>query len=543
MRRRIEDVVTEFADYDLTIVWIYRDPVNVISSWMQMGWTTPEQINDLAIQWSVRNQMLLDYQGSGNKPAIVVRYEDLCNNLDLVSELGHMLGIQYVSMMESDSSAGRVRLDKSIQRRIDDLTSETLHRLDEIRTIKGKVESSASWTKKPVEADTLATTYPWRNERFDISHVHGQFNRMVNQLSGNQPTLLTAGETVPNIFTPEFKQNPHDMLKSWRNQAPVSRLPYAGSWLLHDAESVCAALENPDLYDRYTPTMQATSCPRHSVQDAPPPFNLPIIAKQRDDLVRDAIRHLLAAHVGSGQFDFRNDVTNSLVVTIYHEWLGVKMESIQDAYFLIQRENCPPLLKQWMTGSGVLADIVNHASEVSQNEVAWFNILFNSPGTVMDSVGCVLVELLRHPEWMEYARVNPDEIDAIVNEILRLYPPVIIIRRRVTAVSSLCGCDFAKGDTLYLATAAANRDERLFEDPDEFIPGRSSAARMFTFGSGMRKCPGASFAASDIANIMKAVILFHPQLEAAGDLDFITYVGGPYLHIPHEIPVRFGKHR
>lgn len=549
MRRTVHEVAAEYSNYDLRIVWIFRDPVNVIYSWLQMGWTKPDQIDYLANQWNVRNKMLLDYLASGSGPAIVVRYEDLCNNIGLVSELGGELGIQFVSLMESDSSLGRSRMEKSSQDRIDSQTSVMLGQLDAIRSIQPSTDARYVPGHPRIDQktslfgkDLFATTYPWRNQRFDMSHVHGQFFRMAHQPPHIRPSSLPdkiANE--PDIFTAEFNQYPHELLKDWRSFAPISRLS-KGEWLLHDAQSICAAFECPDLYDHYTPAIPESGCSHLSVQDLPPPVKLPLNTKHRNNVIFNTTSGLLRARESDGPFDFHNDVTNVLWALVYHEWLGVKMESIRDAYFSLQVERRPQSMRQWMTGSGVLADIVEKASDAPESAIAWFDLLFNTPGTVMDGVGCVVVELLRHAEWLAYARANPDEISAIVNEILRLYPPVIIIRKRVARDTSLCGTDFAAGDTLYLAVAAANRDERLFESPDDFIPGRATGVPNFAFGGGRTKCPAETLAISDITSIVRAVITHEPHLEAAGDIGSVTYSGGPYLHIPNVIPVRIGNH-
>ncbi len=550
MRRTIYDVASEFSDYDLRIVWIYRDPVNVIYSWLQMGWSTPEQIDYLANQWNIRNQLFLDYQMAPLTPTIVVRYEDLCNNIGLVSELGARLGIQYVSTMESDSAAGRARFDKSFQDRIDDQTAVMLAQLDSIRTLKPCANDSIDETTSCNDCksslfgkDPFATTYPWRNQRFDMSHVHGQFFRMSNIASHillpAQPENKAA---APDIFTAEFNQYPHELMKTWRSFAPITRLPGQGAWLLHDAETVGAAFDSPDLYDYFTPTIPESDCSQRLDQDNHRKLNIPRADGVRNSWINGATGELLAARADTGRFDLHNDVTNVLWVLVYHEWLGVKMESIQDAYFSMQVESRPKCMSQWMSGSGVLADIVRSEPELPEETVARFNLLFNSPGTIMDGAGCVIVELLRHPEWLAYARANPDEISAIVTEILRLYPPVIIIRKRVARDTSLCGSDLKNGDTLFLAVAAANRDARIYEAPDDFMPGRVMGVANFAFGGGRTKCPAETLATSDITSIVRAVITHEPHLEAAGDIGSVTYSGGPYLHIPNVIPVRIGNH-
>ncbi|MDI2131106.1 cytochrome P450 [Yinghuangia seranimata] len=97
-------------------------------------------------------------------------------------------------------------------------------------------------------------------------------------------------------------------------------------------------------------------------------------------------------------------------------------------------------------------------------------------------------------------------VAALVNETLRLDPPVRGTRRRVAAPLGLATTDTADEadatpearelpvDTVVvLDFAAANRDPDVFPDPDAFDPSRGHTAHL-TFGHGLRPCPGADHA-------------------------------------------------
>jgi cytochrome P450 len=56
------------------------------------------------------------------------------------------------------------------------------------------------------------------------------------------------------------------------------------------------------------------------------------------------------------------------------------------------------------------------------------------------------------------------------------------------------GCPVAKGERVIVGSASANRDERLFDDGDEFRVDRANADQHVTFGYGPHVCPGASLA-------------------------------------------------
>jgi cytochrome P450 len=58
----------------------------------------------------------------------------------------------------------------------------------------------------------------------------------------------------------------------------------------------------------------------------------------------------------------------------------------------------------------------------------------------------------------------------------------------------ISGCPVRDGDRLIVGTASANRDERVFDEPDSFRVDRDNADQHLTFGYGPHVCPGATLA-------------------------------------------------
>jgi cytochrome P450 len=56
------------------------------------------------------------------------------------------------------------------------------------------------------------------------------------------------------------------------------------------------------------------------------------------------------------------------------------------------------------------------------------------------------------------------------------------------------GVDVHDGERVIAGTGCANRDERVFDEPDEFRVERANADQHLTFGYGPHVCPGASLA-------------------------------------------------
>lgn len=99
---------------------------------------------------------------------------------------------------------------------------------------------------------------------------------------------------------------------------------------------------------------------------------------------------------------------------------------------------------------------------------------------------------------------NPDQITPIyddesriplwVEETLRYDTSSQILARLVTGDLTLYDTKIPDGDVLLLLPGSAHRDERAFENPDDFIIGRDIGAKLQSFGSGAHFCLGAHLA-------------------------------------------------
>jgi cytochrome P450 len=104
-------------------------------------------------------------------------------------------------------------------------------------------------------------------------------------------------------------------------------------------------------------------------------------------------------------------------------------------------------------------------------------------------------------------------LQAIVNEVLRLYPPAYVLARTSVAPSSFGGYDFPIGSTILISQYVMHRDSRFYDNPDAFRPERwldGLAARLpagayFPFGDGPRRCIGQGFALLESALVIAII--------------------------------------
>ena len=90
---------------------------------------------------------------------------------------------------------------------------------------------------------------------------------------------------------------------------------------------------------------------------------------------------------------------------------------------------------------------------------------------------------------------------AVVDETMRLYPPAFLIARAAAAPDTIAGMPVRKNDVVLIAPWLLHRHEKLWRDPNAFIPARfmppSPPPDRFAylpFGVGARVCIGAHFA-------------------------------------------------
>ncbi|HTC36129.1 MAG TPA: cytochrome P450 [Bryobacteraceae bacterium] len=109
-------------------------------------------------------------------------------------------------------------------------------------------------------------------------------------------------------------------------------------------------------------------------------------------------------------------------------------------------------------------------------------------------IGCILVHLAQHPEVEERLRNEPNLIAAAVEEYLRLFTPYRGFARTAKHDVEFGGRSIHKDEPIALVYASANRDETVFENPDEFVLNRPNIDKHIAFGLGPHRCAGAPLA-------------------------------------------------
>ncbi len=170
--------------------------------------------------------------------------------------------------------------------------------------------------------------------------------------------------------------------------------------------------------------------------------------------------------------------------------------------------------------------------------------------TTANALSFALNLLSKHPDWLRKVREEADAVfddrlpaiddvkklqnaSMVMEEAMRLYPPVWVFERRALEVDHVGDFEIPKDATVAVAPFALHRSAKLWENPDVFDPtrfspqakeGRNKYAYM-PFGGGPRTCIGNVFALTE-ATVVLSMIAQKFQLEMlpGRDLELDAFV-------------------
>jgi cytochrome P450 len=198
-----------------------------------------------------------------------------------------------------------------------------------------------------------------------------------------------------------------------------------------------------------------------------------------------------------------------------------------------------PLLERPPAGDHALAWLTDAGAEARSDQL--FNLLMAGLETTTASTAWAFERLAAHPDLMLEARAgDPEYLDAVVRETLRLRPPFPHVWRMVAHDAELDGVPLRTGSVVMVAIAAVHVRPDLFDDPLSFRPDRhlgGGATRgLIPFGGGVRACLGATMA-RHITRAALAATLRRGPIEPADHPERAVQWGGSVL------PLRGGRVR
>jgi cytochrome P450 len=127
------------------------------------------------------------------------------------------------------------------------------------------------------------------------------------------------------------------------------------------------------------------------------------------------------------------------------------------------------------------------------------------------------VHLARHPGLQSRLRGDLSLMPGAIEEFLRLYTPYRGFARTANRDVTINGRTIREGEPIALLYASANRDEAVFENPEQFVMDRPNIADHLAFGMGPHVCAGVPLARLQLRVAIEELLKCAPGFELAAD--------------------------
>jgi cytochrome P450 len=338
----------------------------------------------------------------------------------------------------------------------------------------------------------------------------------------------------------ELTADPHPVLRRLRAAEPASWLPALGGWLVTRYDLAEQVLRDPRGFTvddpRFT-TAQVVGTSMLSLDGVPhrrhrDPFAGALrSAETRSRLAGVAEREaalLVAQFAGHGHAELRRGLAGPLSVMVMAEMLGLdagpaqllawydaivagvsalavaggaagpgadrRAEEVQERAAAAYAELSAHVAAVLAPGRrpSVLADAagLTVAEVVSNAAVLLFGGIETTEGMICNAIWHLLAE----PAALREVAADHGLLGGAVEESLRLEPAAAVVDRYATADADLGPAAVRRGDLVTVSLAGANRDPRLFTDPDRYDLRRANSRQHLSFALGPHFCLGAHLA-------------------------------------------------
>jgi cytochrome P450 len=353
-----------------------------------------------------------------------------------------------------------------------------------------------------------------------------------------------AADTVDLVLDPydyDFHENPYPYYKRLRDEAPLYRNDALNFWALtrhvdvHKGFRNSTALSNKlgVALDPISRSPEASKTMSFLAMDDPAHLRLRTLVSKgftprRIRELEARVVELTRAHLDTAlereSFDYITEFAGKLPMDVISELVGVPaqdrehLRTLADA--VMHREDgvsdvpesalfaAMELLVYYadmvaqrrrrptddLTGALLEAEI--DGDRLADDEIMAFLFLMVVAGneTTTKLLGNAMFWGGRFPDQLTGVYADPSRIPLWVEETLRYDTSSQLLARVVAEDIEFHGTTLHEGDTLLLVPGSAHRDERVFDDPDEYRIGRDIGSKLLSFGSGAHFCLGAHLA-------------------------------------------------
>lgn len=398
----------------------------------------------------------------------------------------------------------------------------------------------------------------------DLASVHGQ--------PMPAPTGLRPGDvdlSDPRTFAAGV---PHEYFRVLREEAPVQWqdeceipvfLPGPGYWALTRYEDVVFVSKHPEIFSSAVGTSALNevrpierSMAREQLIQMDPPSHTelrslmnaqfkPRAVLETETHLRSIVSETLDSLEGQSECDFVDAVSAPISLRMLTNFLGVPDRHTNRYYrwtndIMSFGEPGPAnllrarfALLQIFAQSALLArsrrkkplpdafsSLVNgefNGKPLSRMmiQINFFLLIIAGNETTRNALSGGLQALCEHPEQLEKLRRDPSLMPRAIEEILRWVTPVMQFRRTALCDTKIGEQEIKKGDKVVMYYGAANRDPRVFEEPEVFDITRKPNPHI-AFGTGTHFCMGSHIAKLEMRVTLEEFLRRFPNMSLAG---------------------------
>ena len=401
----------------------------------------------------------------------------------------------------------------------------------------------------------------------------------------------------PNTFNPRdpgFLADPYRTYARFRQQAPVHQVKasiqaqgrditlYDSSWVFR-YEDVKYVLDGTDLFLKSPVNPKPSAPPFDVLQNMPAgifSMNPPRHTQLRpilDNLFAKAIEQiegvaqalgnsLLDSAQTSRRIELVNAYANPLPSTVLQTVLGIPAQDWLGVTKWVQgvvagHDYTAPIAAQMMGGTCALAlggyfQALNRGCPMQANKGRMADLMVTqaeAQGMLPDEVQMTLVNLavagyissvfliatgtlnlLKNPEQLALLRAQPELIDSAIEEMLRYDAPAQLADRFCAVDTEIAGIKLKAGDKVTAVLGSANRDEKVFSNPDQFDIRRALVPMHLGFGDGIHHCLGSPLVRKVAPVAFRVLLERLPQMRVDGLPQWQT---DPYLRSVVNLPL------
>ncbi len=148
-------------------------------------------------------------------------------------------------------------------------------------------------------------------------------------------------------------------------------------------------------------------------------------------------------------------------------------------------------------------------------QINFFLLIIAGNETTRNALSGGVQALCDHPEQFDRLRRNPSLLPQAIEEMLRWVSPVMQFRRTATCDTKIGDQEIRKGEKVVMYYGAANRDPRIFENPEVFDITRKPNPHL-AFGTGTHFCMGSHIARLEMRVTREEFLRRFPNVRLTG---------------------------